>query len=59
MSPDKKIMMDGQGTMTYPGGEQYVGEFRDDKRHGQGTMTYPDGGYKTGKWQDDGFLGSY
>jgi hypothetical protein len=45
--------------MTYPSGEKYEGEFRDDKRHGQGTMTYPDGGYKTGKWQDDGFLGSY
>jgi hypothetical protein len=45
--------------MTYPSGEQYVGEFMDDKRHGQGTMTYPNGGYQTGKWQDDGFLGSF
>ena len=45
--------------MTYPGGEQYVGEFRDDKRQGQGVMTYPNGGYQTGKWQDDGFLGSF
>ena len=31
MSPDKKIMMDGQGTMTYPGGMNYVGEWKDGK----------------------------
>ena len=25
-SPDQKTVMDGQGTMTYPGGMNYVGE---------------------------------
>ena len=28
------------GTYTYPSGNKYVGELRDDKSHGQGTYTY-------------------
>ncbi len=33
----------GQGTLTYPDGEKYVGEFQDGKFNGQGTIIYPDG----------------
>ena len=42
----------GQGTITFPSGSTYVGEFRDGKRTGQGTMTYSDGGKYEGKWKD-------
>ena len=31
------------GSITFPNGEKYVGEFSDDRYHGQGTYTYPDG----------------
>ena len=30
----------GQGTITFPSGSTYVGEFRDGKRTGQGTMSF-------------------
>jgi len=29
----------GQGTLTYPNGVKYVGEFKDGKEHGQETFT--------------------
>ncbi len=31
------------GTVTYPDGEKYVGEWENGKYHGQGTVTTPDG----------------
>ena len=33
----------GQGTMNYPDGRQYTGEFKEGKPTGSGTMIYPDG----------------
>ena len=45
-------------TITYPNGEKYVGEYKDDKFHGQGTYTWPDGRAKSGIWKDGEFLGS-
>ena len=33
----------GKGTYTWPDGDKYVGEWKDDKQHGQGTQTSPDG----------------
>jgi hypothetical protein len=47
------------GTYTFPDGEKYVGEWKDDKYHGQGTYTYVDGreyvgGYKDGKLHGQG-----
>jgi hypothetical protein len=42
----------GQGTITFPSGSTYVGEFRDWKRHGQGTMTYSKGSKYEGEWKD-------
>jgi len=44
------------GTYTFPDGEKYVGEYKDDKRHGQGTETVPDGRAKKGMWRDGKFL---
>ena len=40
------------GTETLPNGEQYVGEFKDDKFHGQGTYTFADGTKYVGEWKD-------
>ena len=35
--------MDGQGTLIYPDGRKYVGDFADDQKNGYGTLTWPDG----------------
>ena len=48
--------VNGQGTYTYPNGEKYVGEWKDDKRNGQGTNTYPNGTVGTGLWENDQFV---
>ena len=33
----------GQGTLTFPNGDKYVGKFKDGEYHGQGTYTLHDG----------------
>ena len=40
------------GTITYPDGRKYVGEFKDGKWHGQGTFTFADGGVLKGMFRD-------
>ena len=50
---------DCQGTYTWTNGDQYGGEWKDDKRHGQGTYTYADGSKEEGIWKDDKFLYEY
>ena len=30
---------------------EYVGEYKDGKKHGQGTLTIPDGGKYEGEWK--------
>ena len=42
----------GQGTYTWPDGDKYVGEFRDNKRTGQGTYTWADGTKYVGEFRD-------
>ena len=54
---------DGQGTLTFPDGKKYVGEFKDGKRHGQGTFIWPSGTkyvgeFKNGKMHGKGILTS-
>ena len=39
------------GTLKWPGGERYVGSFRNGKRHGQGTFSWPDGRMYVGEWR--------
>ena len=39
------------GTMTYPSGSSYVGEYKDNKMHGEGTLTWADGGKYVGEWK--------
>jgi len=45
----------GQGTLTYPDGGKYVGEWKNGKKNGQGTFTDPygnkyEGEYENGKY---------
>ena len=42
----------GQGTYTWPDGEKYVGQFKDDKSNGQGTLTLADGRKYVGQFKD-------
>ena len=49
---DKDWLPNGQGTVTLPNGDKYVGEYKDDKKHGQGTLTSPDGDKYVGKFKD-------
>ena len=49
--------MNGRGKYTWPSGDVYEGEMKDDKFHGQGTKTYRDGRRESGTWQDSKFIG--
>ena len=46
----------GKGVLSYPNGDRYVGEWRNNYRHGHGTMTYADGRVESGQWNGN-FLG--
>jgi len=47
----------GQGTITYPNGRKYVGEWKDGLPNGQGTYTFPDGRMYVGQYKDGEFHG--
>ena len=40
----------GQGTLVYPDGETYEGEWKYDEMHGKGKLTYPNGDIYIGEW---------
>jgi len=42
----------GQGTITYPNGRKYVGEWKDGLPNGQGTETTTDGSKYVGEFKD-------
>ena len=42
----------GTGTMIWPNGDQYVGEWKDGKIHGVGTLTWSDGTKYAGDWKN-------
>ena len=49
--------LNGKGTMKFPNGEKYVGEFKDDKYHGVGTLFNANGSIiQQGIWADDKFI---
>mmetsp|Transcript_68697 Transcript_68697/g.128167 ORF Transcript_68697/g.128167 Transcript_68697/m.128167 type:complete len:409 (+) Transcript_68697:145-1371(+) len=40
-----------EGTLIYPNGDKYAGQFKDDMRHGEGSYyTHRDGSHYTGQW---------
>ena len=42
----------GLGSLTYPDGEKYVGEWKDGKKHGQGTDIFSSGNKYEGEYKD-------
>ena len=41
------------GTFTFASGNEYVGEWKNDKKHGYGTFRFVDGGQHVGEYKDD------
>mgnify|MGYP000390506158 FL=1 len=39
------------GNYIHPDGTNYIGEYKDKRRHGNGTMIYPDGQKYSGEWK--------
>ncbi|MEO0645675.1 MAG: hypothetical protein AAFZ17_05940, partial [Cyanobacteria bacterium J06650_10] len=48
---------DGQGTMTYPSGNRYDGEYQNGQREGCGTFSFSDGRRYVGQFKADQFNG--
>ncbi len=42
----------GKGTMAWPNGDVYIGEWKDGKTHGVGTLTWSYGAKYVGEWKD-------
>ena len=53
----KNDKRNGQGTMSYPDGEKYVGQWKNRGRSGQGTEIWPNGEKYVGQWKHDDFHG--
>ena len=43
--------VNGSGTMKWPNGDEYVGEWKDSKVHGVGTLIWSDGTKYIGDWK--------
>jgi hypothetical protein len=51
--PEEGVWNNCFGTQTWADGDQYVGEWKDGKKHGQGTYTYANGNKYVGEVKDD------
>lgn len=47
--------MDGQGTLTFPNGDKWIGRFSEGKKHGQGTYYWTNGNKFIGESLNDQF----
>ena len=45
------------GTLAWPSGQKYVGDWKDGKQNGHGTVTWPDGQKYVGDWIDGKYNG--
>ena len=45
-------ILEGLGSKTYPDGDKYVGEWKDEKENGQGTMSLSNGEKYVGEFKD-------
>jgi len=43
----------GNGTFTWPSGQKYAGEWKNNNRHGYGIQTHPNGAKYVGGWKND------
>ncbi|MEW6601981.1 MAG: hypothetical protein AB1499_13495 [Nitrospirota bacterium] len=43
----------GQGTMKWPNGDEYTGDWKNDKMDGRGIMNWANGDLYDGEWKDD------
>ena len=48
--------MQSEGILTYSNGDQYVGEFKDDKPHGKGILKFSNGKQNVGIWANGEYL---
>ena len=48
----KKVMPHGQGTVTFPEGDNYEGDWENGEKHGQGTYIFQDGDKYVGEWNN-------
>ena len=46
-------------TWTFPDGDKYVGEWKDDKKNGQGTFTDANGKSTSGRYEDGKKVGRH
>ena len=46
----------GYGTYRWESGDEYVGKWKDGKRHGQGTFTSANGKILKGEWKNGDFV---
>jgi len=46
-------MPHGRGSLTYPDGSKYTGQWKNGKRHGQGTLIFADGDKFVGRWENN------
>lgn len=47
------ILNNSEGSLKYPDGTEYVGEWSGNKRNGQGVCVYSDGEKYEGEWLND------
>ena len=46
-------MKNGRDFFVWPNGDEYDGQWKNDRRHGSGTMRYSDGTEYVGDWVND------